>query len=280
MNLKSFLKEATFYAHNQHDGLLPAVKSVYVRIRSFTGWLTLLAVFALALPSCLDDGDPYPAWAEFWVSYGVIRGESAHYDILTDEGKILYPEYPLSSSTGISDGKRVAVSYSITGARMDGYSVRLRAIEPILTKLPVHSTGLTVAEEDSIGHDPVHIIDAWFGGNVYLNVDFDILRSDPSIVHYVNLWVDDDASTPERKVVVFRHNDNSDLRHSWASGSVSFKVDALIPEDADSVKVVFRWETYSGRAMADSGYIGRRPALPPSLRALPGESSYAPLLAE
>lgn len=250
-------------------------------MKKFVSWFLLLVVVSVAFPSCLDDGDPYPAWAEFWVSYGVIRGEASHYDILTDEGKILYPEYPYSPTGGITDGKRVALSYSITEARMDGYSVRIRAMEPILTKNPVHSTGLTVAEEDSLGHDPVHIVDAWFGGDVYLNVDFDILRSDPDIVHYVNLWVNDDASTPDRKVVVFRHNDNADLRHNWASGSVSFKVDGLIPVDRDSVKVVFQWETYSGRVWADSGYIGRRPSIHgQQLRALPGESSFAPLLAE
>ncbi len=250
-------------------------------MKSIVKLFVLVAAVAVALPSCFDDDDTYPAWAEYWVSYGVIRGNGSHFDILTDEGKILYPEAPYSSLTGITDGKRVAVSYSITATRMDGYSVRIRALNAILTKNPVHSTGLTTAQEDSLGHDPVRIVDAWFGGESYLNIDFDLQRNDPQVVHWINLWVDDEASTPDRKVVVFRHNDHSDLRRSWATGSVSFRVDSLIPDDRDSVKIVLKWETYSGQVRADSGYIGVRPgSRDTQLRSLRKESALAPILAQ
>ena len=215
----------------------------------------LLLTTLIVMQSCFDnDDDYYYVWNDLMVSYGVFDKDNNC--INTDEGKVLYLS---QHNLNIVDNSRVVAAYSIVSSSLDGYKVQLSVIDTVLTKKPVHSTGLTVKEEDSLGYSPVNMIKAWFSRNEYLNVEFDFLRGHPNTAHYINLWVDDKASTDDRKVLVFRHNNCSDPEYTWVSARTSFRIDHLIPEDRDSIKVVLKWKNYNGVARSDSGYFGVKP---------------------
>ena len=211
----------------------------------------------ICMQSCIDnDNDGYHEWNNLLVSYGMFDKDNN--TINTDEGKVLHlSPYNLK----IADNKRVVAAYFIESSNLDGYRVNLYAIDTILTKNPVHSTYLTAKDEDNLGYLPVNMIKAWFSCNEYLNVEFDFLRGHPNIAHYINLWVDDEASTCDRKVVVLRHNNYSDPEYTWVSARTSFKIDTLIPEDRDSIKIVLKWKNYNGVARSDSGYFWTKPKI-------------------
>ena len=216
-----------------------------------------LLIILIAVQSCLDkDDNDYYAWNDLLVSYGVFDKDNN--TISTDEGRVL--NFP-SSGLKIADNKRVVVAYSIESSSLSGYNVNLYAIDTVLTKRPVHSTCLNNDEKRSLGNSPVNMIKAWFSRNEYLNVEFDFLRAHPNIAHYINLYVDEEASTEERKVLVFRHNNYSDPEYTWASARASFKIDYLIPRCRDSIKIVLKWENYNGVARSDSGYFGVKPKI-------------------
>ncbi len=127
----------------------------------------------------------------------------------------------------------------------------------LLTKNPVFSSALSPHQQDSIGHDPIEIVDIWFGGEKYLNINFAIYRNVPNLLHFINLVVDDDASSFDRKVLQFRHNAYNDYLVRLVPGRVSFDISSLLAEELDSVKLVVTWQTYGNGIRKDSGYYKR-----------------------
>mgnify|MGYP000944187463 FL=1 len=218
-----------------------------------SAWVLVLGM--LLLSSCLQDDED--SWSNFYISYGVVHTSQSGFVIRTDGGNTLrilenrHQTYPLQ------DGKRLIVNYTILGTNPTGYDVRINELADLLTKNPVSSSALSPHQQDSIGNDPIEITDIWLGGEKYLNINFSIYRNDPGLLHFVNLVVNDEVSTAERKVLQFRHNEYDDDRVRLVPGRVSFDVSSLLAQDLDSVKLVVTWKTYNQSVRKDSGYYKR-----------------------
>lgn len=221
-------------------------------------FLVLLVVGAVALfSSCKMEGG-YDI-NNFVVTYGEIRGTDLNYTILTDKGNTLFVidnNYP---GFEVVDGQRVMVNYTILEEKLDGFGVRINGLSKLLCKNPVHTSSITEeALKDSIGVDPIDIVDVWFSAGKYLNVNFEIYRRSTTLAHFINLVVDDQASTDEQVVVELRHNAYGDLPKVSTLGRVSFNIADLIPEGKDEIKVVLKWTDYYGQAQSDEGVFKRR----------------------
>jgi len=216
-------------------------------------WVLVLGM--LLLSSCLQDDED--SWSNFYISYGVAHTSQSGFVIRTDGGNTLrilenrHQTYPLQ------EGKRLIVNYTILRTTPSGYDVRINELADLLTKNPVSSSALSPHQQDSIGNDPIEITDIWLGGEKYLNINFAIYRNDPGLLHFINLVVNDEASTPERKVLQFRHNEYDDQRIRLVQGRVSFDISSLLAQDLDSVKLVVTWKTYNQSVRKDSGYYKR-----------------------
>ncbi|MDD4032775.1 MAG: NigD-like protein [Bacteroidales bacterium] len=221
-------------------------------MKHFLNLMILMGLMAILLPSCIKDDDN--DWGNYYISYGVVQSSGSGFTILTDEGKILtilenrYPGYQLVS------GKRLVVNYTILATKDFGYDVRINELSDLLTKNPVLSSTLSALQQDSIGHDPVEVSDMWFGGEKYLNINFEVYRNDPNLKHFINLVVDENTSASNRKVLQFRHNAYEDNTITRAPGRVSFDVSSLLPDGMDSIKLVIEWRTYNDEIKKDSGY--------------------------
>ena len=127
--------------------------------------------------------------------------------------------------------------------------MRLKSVEQ---KEPVYSSKLTPEELEELGNDPIYVENAWFGGK-YLNIDFAVLRFDPQLAHFINLYVDEEGSDENNVVVVLKHNAYGDPTTSLAFGRVSFDISKLVPEGKSSILVTLRWRNYDNSDCSDLG---------------------------
>lgn len=209
----------------------------------------LTAGLSIAFVSCKKEGSS----ENFAVSYGVVMGEQAPFSIQTDGGNTLVVVENQIPAFTLENGMRVRINFSLLSeVAKDKYNVRLNAVEKILTKEPVYSTKLTPEELTALGNNPINVEDAWFGGN-YLNVNFIVYRDDLNKKHFINLLVDEAASTADNVVVILKHNAYDDPARVPAFGRVSFNLAGLVHPGATSVKVTLKWTTYGGAELSDSG---------------------------
>ncbi|MBQ4279521.1 MAG: NigD-like N-terminal domain-containing protein [Rikenellaceae bacterium] len=228
------------------------------------GLFGLVVALATGFASCNNDDDREP----YWASYGVVRETQESYDIVRDDGKVLYVEVNQSNQR-VEDGQRVLANYAILGDEPDGFRVKLYALYDVLTKKPVSQSFIDADKlhrTDSIGVDPIITNDAWFGGN-FLNVYFTILHSNSSQQHFINLVYDDLKSTADELFFELKHNDYDDPRRMYGTGVVSFDLSGLMPAGRDKVKVTLTWTDYDGYVHSISGdYVpGTSQPVPSSL---------------
>lgn len=188
----------------------------------------------------------------FYVSYGEVVGTSESYTIKTDAGNTLHIVENLLPTFPVEDGMRVRVNFTIQAQSGSDLNVRLNAIEKVLCKEPVYSSKLTPEELEELGNDPIYVENAWFGGK-YLNIDFAVLRFDPQLAHFINLYVDEEGSDENNVVVVLKHNAYGDPTTSLAFGRVSFDISKLVPEGKSSILVTLRWRNYDNSDCSDLG---------------------------
>lgn len=216
--------------------------------------LVVIAVIALMSTSCNDKNDSF----KYWVSYGEVQIGEDYYRIILDNGKILYVTETAVPPYSVQDGQRVVANYTILETMSDGYNVRLNAISEIRTKDVLYKSQLSEEQLAELGDDPVNIVgSAWFSAGKYLNVDFEVLYSSNDITHILNLVVDDENSTPDEKIVEFRHNALGDIPFHSGRGCVSFRVEDLIPEGKDEVNVVLKWRNYRGEERSENMVLKR-----------------------
>lgn len=166
--------------------------------------------------------------------------------VITDSEKVLrIEEYP--GDFDFEKGDRVLLHYELTGEnnneRRDeqnttadyDYSVKVLSIQEITTKQIVE---IDKENRDTIGVDPLLVHDIWLGGG-FLNVDFSFYGNGK--VHYISI-VKDPGEQPEDETEIHlqvRHDARGDeLIHRYR-GLMSFYLDSLQVENADSVKLVF-----------------------------------------
>ncbi|GAO28820.1 NigD1/NigD2 family lipoprotein [Geofilum rubicundum] len=200
--------------------------------RNFYLVWALLVVFASGCSMDNEESEYYQ------YTLGVVEGNSAStFMIFTDGGERLRPVEFQPTNYEIEEGKRVLARYSVieeSDSETYDYSVKLASISNVLTKQ------IVVANEevrDTIGNDPVTI--NWLSiGNGYLNVDFAFWAdSEP---HYFDLVLDSTKQDKEGFITLnFHHNAKEDIKYMQYSGLISFPLEMLEDDAADSVKLLF-----------------------------------------
>ncbi len=197
----------------------------------------------LFFTSCSNDDDGY-SLGDFWLSSGTVTKDAESFHITTDDGTILWPSATAVDPSFLEDGMRVIVNYTILGdadddERYDHY-VKVNRITEILTKPVFKFTEETTQEViDSIGHDPVTIIDTWFTDD-YLNVEFEY--GGGGGIHFINLVHNSEESeTDEGEVILeLKHNKNGDPYNVRQWGIASFDVSSFKSDESNSIDFFVR----------------------------------------
>lgn len=219
----------------------------------------LLLIFSVALTSCNDDGEDL---GKRIVRYGVIVGDNSKYNIKCDDGTILNVSVNLVPQIEVKNGDRLIVNYTPLGPVPEGdrneQYVRVNMLYSVLSKGPVAESFILAdspKRNDSIGNDPIRLLDAWFGGE-YLNINFETERRPYSeVAHFINLVHDDTYTASDSVMVTLRHNGYDDIPAAGketfsAFGRVSFKISSLIPEGKESIKLGLHWTEF-GKTIND-----------------------------
>lgn len=210
----------------------------------------MMIILSMSLTSCSDD-DGY-SLGKFWMSFGeVVAPVNATPYILTDDGSVLHIATTEVYNYIFIDGQRVYVNYTILGdVAPKEFSIRLNRIQNILSKKPVL---LSTIDQDSIGDDPIVVVDAWFSAGKYLNIDFKTGFTNPNLKHFINLVQDDVQVGGEYVDLTLRHNAYGDNPTYRGYGYVSFDIRSVVPDGATSVKVRLNWKNFEGRIDSDTG---------------------------
>lgn len=237
-------------------------------MKRFVKYLLPVSLFVLMFWAC-DDDDCCPYGR--WVSYGMVEENAAGSElaIKLDNGSYLsiYHNY---SGIRLKDQDRVAVNYELIGDYVVNdeeqrvYPADIYDVVRLLSKPPVKQSFINedeVKREDSLGYDPIKVIDEmWFGGK-YLNVRFGVAvnRYGSSVSHFINV-VQDDVDVDEEGYVnlYLRHNGYTDVPNGgnysdfvFGRSIVSFDISSLVPEDETSVKVRVHWKDYGSSWLDD-----------------------------
>lgn len=162
--------------------------------------LICLVLSGCLFTSCNDDGYSLD---KFWVNAATVKPlNSNQYYLQLDDGTTLLP---VTASGNPSDRPveqiRVIANYTILADSVMGYShgVMVNLLIPILTKEP---TVLTTATRDSLGTDPIRLLDYGIADD-YLNIHFAVPTAYGS-VHFLNLAKDEISGKPDYYVLT--HN--------------------------------------------------------------------------
>ena len=210
---------------------------------NFTRFIFVCFV-AVALSSCLDDGDGVE-YGYYYSTIGIIEenGDGGCY-VETDTGKKLLVSNPRDVLAEVSDGDRVYVEFNLTGGKPQGYDDEIDVfyVYSVLVKDPVH---LKAENAKEIGDDNISVSEIWTTDE-YLNFRFQFYSGGDK-THYVNLvTVDEPKRTEDGYVYVeFRHNANYDSAQYPYSGIVSFNTDSFLSENPSLKGFVVRVKTYA-----------------------------------
>jgi len=220
-------------------------------IRAMRKLSILLATLIISVSSLFTacDNDGY-SLDKFWVSFATVKTISDNsYYLQLDNGETLWP-----AAQGFhyspTNNERVLANYTILSDEQDGYDhfVRVNSLSKILTKGIID---LTTNNQDSIGNDKVVIEDIWYSGE-YLNVIFGYNTSN-GFIHYINLVNNTTVEHPEDGKVhlEFRHNKNNAPETYGARGVVSFKLDKIISDEDEEVKISVKANEFKGEKTYD-----------------------------
>lgn len=197
---------------------------------------------ALVLLSCEKD-DGY-SLNDYWLTTGTFIATSDYFYIITDDGDKLWPSASNINASDHDDGDRVIVNYTILqDAPEDSpytYYVKVNNTSDILTKnLYTFTAETPEAEKDSIGNDPITIVDTWFTDD-YINVEFEY--GGGLGIHFVSLVKDEsDLTTDDGDIILeLKHNDNNDPYNYKQWGIASFDLSELQVAGQESVSIYVR----------------------------------------
>lgn len=212
-------------------------------------WLLMAGACLVALQACNKDNDH----EQYWISLATVVPHATqvpglNYELALDNGTGLNPVQSDVMSYVPKENQRALVWYNITGendyhAPNKGYDIHVRHIRDLLTKDTIQ---LTAANADSIGNDPVRILNIWSGGD-FMNIRFGY-NYGSSTVHFINL-VENTLVTPaaDGKVYLeFRHNANGDTQQWGAKGLVCFRLKPYQLPGKDSVDFVIKVNDFTG----------------------------------
>lgn len=196
--------------------------------QKFVPILCLFIIYPM-LNSCMHN---WEAEQNLLFAIGTIKViEKQDYYIDLDEGSKLYPSDTTSiQNYQIIPGQRVFVYFTPLTEVISGYdyNAKIMQIENILTK----DIYLMPSEKsDSIGNDPVNIVETWISKG-YLNIKYQFYCSNnPKKKHMLNLVVNNEMlsenTTSNNLLLEFRHNAYNDSVLVPQAGIVSFKLDNI-----------------------------------------------------
>ncbi len=202
----------------------------------FTVWV------ALVLFSACDDNDDN--FEDVWLTTGTIVNSNDDFYILTDGGSVFSPTNLGSMADEYENGLRVLFNYSEAKEATDNadydYYIKVVDIQEMLTKPVFKFTEETTPDIiDSIGHNPIHIVDTWITDD-YLNVQFEYWAYNE--IHFVNLVYDSEMPKTEEGeyLLELRHNANNDYYKDWSWGVASFNIEEFQDEAQDTVQFFIR----------------------------------------
>jgi hypothetical protein len=221
---------------------------------------TIARFFKVAIPvvilgilsaSCIKDDDHYSI-GDFMVSFGTIEKKGAtvnDYVIHLDDGNNVVPHGSSVPWTEIKDNQRVLVNFNPLGDQKltDSTVTFIANIVSLRNILFKDIKKYTEVADDSMGHDPIVVRDAWIsktGGILTLDLKYYTQGS----VHYINLIDNGEANGINNPFVLeLRHNARGDLKSYPATAFVSFKLDYLKLAGKHETKFYIRYTDYDGR---------------------------------
>lgn len=212
----------------------------------------LLVTVSFLFAGCLNDDDGY-SLGDIWIGFGIVEDEQS-FKIRLDGGQILipvsFPDYR-SSVPVLKTGDRVFLNYTVLDEKMnddeeiEAYYVKINDYEKVLMK---GILDITEAIEDSIGNDPIIVLDHWVSNNL-LNLKLKYWGEQKK--HYINLVKEPGVLTAGDQPfeLELRHNDNDDNQSIAFVSFVSFKLDSLEINGLDSIRFKVSSKNYNNETI-------------------------------
>jgi hypothetical protein len=213
----------------------------------------------LIMTGCNDD-DNY-SLDDMWVGFGVLQiTDAASSTITMDNKDVLVPiasNYPPGWLNDFEHGDRVLVNYTILDddENEDGevgtYYVKVNSLKAILMK---GIMDITPENSDSIGNDPLNVIDYWITDSL---LTFELRYWGYNEIHFLNL-VKQPGEVLEANQPIeleLRHNANSDDEAISYTAFVSFSLNELRIDGQDSVQFVVTATDYEDVEFSEEGWF-------------------------
>ncbi len=213
-------------------------------------FMRLTAAILLVLPFAAGCEKDDRHRGDFLISYGEIADGTPGYSIRLDNRVILEVVENRIPYISVKVGQRVIADYKIIGGRIQlndstsKYPIVLNDLYSVLSKPALFSEDVnTPSLQDSIGNDRSEVVDAWISSK-YFNINFNIFRNNPNIIHMVNLVIDTQNSTSDKIYLKFRHNAKGDAQIFRTFGRVSFDISPILStlEKGKQVKFILSWD--------------------------------------
>lgn len=212
----------------------------------------LLVIVPFLFTGCLNDDDGY-SMGDIWIGFGIVEDEQS-FRIKLDGGEILIPvafsDY-MSSAPMLKTGDRVFLNYTVLDEKknnvdsIEAYYVKINDYEKVLMK---GILDISEAIEDSIGNDPIIVLDHWVSNNL-LNLKLKYWGEQKK--HFINLVKEPGVLTADDQPfeLELRHNDNDDNQSIAFVSFVSFKLDSLNIAGLDSVRFKVSSKNYNNETI-------------------------------
>jgi len=222
------------------------------KIQIFKLIIPAVVLLGMVFASCMQDYNKCNCSGDSMVSLGVIdtTGTGVNdYVIHLDDGNNVSPLSTSVQSFTAKNNERVLVNFiSLKNEKLTDstltYFAKIDGLRDILFK---GIKKYTEVADDSMGHDPIIIRQAWISktGGI-LNIDLKYFTQ--GSVHYINLIDNGEANGIDNPfVLVLRHNARGDQPNYPAAGLVSFKLDYLKLPGKNATNFVIRFTDYQGR---------------------------------
>lgn len=209
----------------------------------------VLGICMISFQACNSDDDDH----DYSISLTTVvplqvTGSNTPFYLLRDNGTALNPKVnDVASYVAKSNQRAFAWYYTLedrtTNPADKKYDIRLLQISNVLTKGTIK---LNASNADSIGNDPVRVLDIWSGGG-FMNIQFSFY-TDGVTTHYINL-VENTLNPPatDGKIhLELRHNARGASDRGLVSGFVCFNITPYQQEGKQSVDFVISVREFSG----------------------------------
>lgn len=212
--------------------------------------IALVAVMCFI--ACNKDTEEEPQ--KFLIEYGTIeKTDEENYTILLDKGDILLPTENIVPGRTLKNNMRVDIDYTILEEAADtckeDYYVRINYLNEIPTWSIIPYTS---SIEDSIGNDPVQIINTQIA-NGFITIEFYYETSALSDTHNFSLVMHPATSSSNNIQLEFRHNAHGD-KGTNKFGHVCFRLQEALLDKQGLIKLRIKYNDFNGPKDIDLTY--------------------------